>query len=98
MTMLLNELMLNILFGVSFALIKHYDQHANREGKGLFSLHIHSRRAGNLGSGDDAKIIEESCLLTCFPWLLQCGFLESPDLSKQEWHHPPWTGSSTIDR
>lgn len=55
MTMLLNELMLNILFGVSFALIKHYDQHANREGKGLFGLHIHSRRAGNLGSGDDAR-------------------------------------------
>lgn len=40
MAMLLNELMLNILFGVSFALIKHYDQHANREGKGLFGLHI----------------------------------------------------------
>jgi len=76
-------LMASVLVRVTMAVMKHHDQRANWEGKGLLGLHFqivvhHRRKSGqeltqdrNLEAGADAEAVEEGCLLACFPWLSQ---------------------------
>jgi hypothetical protein len=75
------------LVKVFVAVKKYHDQKASWGGKCLFSLHFHigvhhQRKSGqalkqgrNLEAGADAEAMEECCLLTCFPWLVQLAFL-----------------------
>jgi hypothetical protein len=80
-----NLFYLPVLVRVSIAAMKHHDQNASWEGKGLFSLHFHSAVHEQRSLGQElpqgrnleaeAEVSEGCCLLACFPWLAQPAFL-----------------------
>ena len=55
-----------VLFGLHFSIAVHYQRKSDQELK-----HGRFREAGTY-----AEATEENCLLACFPWLTQPGFLE----------------------
>jgi hypothetical protein len=69
------------------AAMKHHDQKASWEGKGLFGLHFQFtilqwkksvqklRQDWSLEAGANAEAMEGCCLLDCFPWFAQLAFL-----------------------
>lgn len=77
-------------------------QAAFYQGKGFLSAYslqaiMKGDQGRNLGAETDAEAMEEHCLPAYSSWLSACFFLQNPGPPFQEWHHPQWAGSSSIN-